>query len=115
MNKVLLASLLVTSLVTVVACDSDASSTKSVPETTGAGTDTTGTGSKLSAATLALDITGVPDSLSATYSSVLKFNRYTQVQAPNGKSIHLIAQDKLSDNQIVRARSILTHYLDSLS
>ncbi|MCL1061189.1 hypothetical protein MK852_03390 [Shewanella benthica] len=112
MNKVLLASLLVTSLVTVAGCNSDSSSTQSVPEPTGStGSGSGGSGSGLSAATLALDITSVPDSLAATYSSALKFNRYTQVQTPNGKSIHLIAQDKLSDNQIVRARSILTHYL----
>ncbi|AQS39259.1 hypothetical protein Sps_04153 [Shewanella psychrophila] len=113
MNKVLLASLLVTSLVTVAACNSDSSSTKTVPETTGAGTGSTGcgSGSDLSADTLALNISNVPESLSATYSSALKFNRYTLVLAPNGKPIHLIAQDKLSDNQIVRARSILIHYL----
>ena len=115
MIKVLLANLLITSLVTVAACNSDSSSTKSAPDSTGTETDTDTdsmvTGSKLSAATLALDITSVPDSLSATYSSALKFNRYTQMQAANGKSIHLIAQDKLSDNQIVRARSILIHYL----
>ena len=116
MNKVLLASLLVTSLVTVAACNSDSSSTKPVTEPSGStgggsGSGSEGSASGLSADTLALNINNVPESLSATYSSALKFNRYTHVQAPNGKSIHLIAQDKLSDNQIVRARSILTHYL----
>ncbi len=33
------------------------------------------------------------------------------VMVPNGKAIHIIAQDKLSDNQIVRARSVLEHFL----
>lgn len=67
--------------------------------------------SGLSAQTLALGIEAVPTALIGTYSSKLKFNRYTKVVAPNGKAIHIIAQDKLSDNQIVRARSILEHYL----
>ncbi|WP_076408013.1 hypothetical protein [Shewanella sp. UCD-KL12] len=113
MNKVLLASLLVTSLVLLVACNSDSSSTQTVPGPNGSTGGGSGSGSANghSAATLALNITSVPDSLSATYTSALKFNRYTQVMAANGKPIHLIAQDKLSDNQIVRARSILTHYL----
>ncbi|MCW8329235.1 hypothetical protein MD588_10495 [Photobacterium sp. SDRW27] len=65
----------------------------------------------LSAQTLELGITSVPENLSVTFSSKLKFNRYTKVMASNGKAIHIVAQDKLSDNQIVRARSILEHYL----
>ena len=59
----------------------------------------------------ALFITGVPAELSAIYSSELGFNRYTKVTAPNGLPIHLIAQNELTNNQIVRCRSILQHYL----
>ncbi|WP_217696661.1 hypothetical protein [Photobacterium proteolyticum] len=66
---------------------------------------------ELSAQTLALEINNVPEEFSETYSRRLGFNRYTKVTAPNGKAIHLIAQDKLSDNQIIRARSVLEHYL----
>ncbi|WED24856.1 hypothetical protein L3Q72_18450 [Vibrio sp. JC009] len=65
----------------------------------------------LSSETLALGIEAVPDDLAQTYSSNLKFNRYTKVTAPNGQAIHIIAQDGLTDNQIVRARLILEHYL----
>lgn len=61
-----------------------------------------------------LNIQSVPESLSQTYSAALNFNRYTHLKAPNGKSIHIIAQDKLTDNQIIRARSILTHFLTNL-
>ncbi|WP_104398821.1 hypothetical protein [Vibrio penaeicida] len=68
----------------------------------------------LSEETKSLGIEDVPDTLSKTYSVEMKFNRYTKVLAPNGKAIHLIAQDKLSDNQIVRARSVLEHYLTPL-
>lgn len=68
----------------------------------------------LSEETKSLGIEDVPDTLSETYSVEMKFNRYTKVLAPNGKAIHLIAQDKLSDNQIVRARSVLEHYLTPL-
>ncbi|MGF1715362.1 hypothetical protein L4D08_10780 [Photobacterium chitinilyticum] len=67
--------------------------------------------SYLSAQTLALGINQVPAALAETYSHQLGFNRYTKVKAPNGKAIHIIAQDKLSDNQIVRARSVLEHFL----
>ncbi|WP_375749122.1 hypothetical protein [Vibrio sp. HN007] len=66
---------------------------------------------KLSAETLALKIEAVPENLSNTYSRNLNFNRYTKVTTSNGGAIHIIAQDDLTDNQIVRARSILEHYL----
>ena len=65
----------------------------------------------LSEETLALGIEAVPSSLNATYSSALNFNRYTSVDTPNGKSIHIIAQNQVTDNQIVRARGILASYL----
>lgn len=67
--------------------------------------------SSLPEATLALGIKPVPDNLATTYTAALKFNRYTSVVAPNGKEIGIVAQDGLTDNQIVRARSILEFYL----
>ncbi len=39
------------------------------------------------------------------------FNRYTKVTTPNGGSIHIVAQDKLTDEQIIRCRSVLEFYL----
>lgn len=90
-------------VVCVSGCNSG-SSTKSTNSDTQASAN-------LSSETLALGIETVPEELAKTYSNKLKFNRYTKVTAPNGKAIHIIAQDELSDNQIVRARSILEHYL----
>lgn len=58
-----------------------------------------------------LGISAVPDALKSTYSAALKFDRYTKVDAPNGKAIHIVAQDGITNNQIVRARSILQHFL----
>jgi len=65
----------------------------------------------LSPETLALGINPVPNGLSSTYTPALKFNRYTSIIAPNGGEIGILAQDGLTDNQIVRARSILDFYL----
>ena len=59
-----------------------------------------------------LDIFNVPEVLSKTYTAGLNFDRYTFVTAPNGKKIHIIAQNELANNQIVRARSVLNHYLE---
>lgn len=39
------------------------------------------------------------------------FVKYSKIQAPNGKAIHFIAQDSISEAQIVRARNILLFYL----
>ncbi len=50
----------------------------------------------------------IPSGLGSTYSSFVK---YTKIQAPNGEAIHFIAQNALTDAQIVRARNILTFYL----
>ncbi|MCL1059602.1 hypothetical protein L2729_16645 [Shewanella gelidimarina] len=105
--KVVLAGVVTISLMALAACNSDSSSTSSDSNNNNAS-------SGLSAATKALSIEAVPASLSTTYSAALKFNRYTQIKAPNGKPIHILAQDKISDNQIVRARSILKHYLTNL-
>ncbi|WP_237524054.1 hypothetical protein [Shewanella sp. KX20019] len=104
--KVILVGVVTASLMALVACNSDSSSTPS------GGNNNSGVG--LSAEIKALDIEAVPATLSTTYSAALKFNRYTQIKAPNGKPIHIIAQDLISDNQIVRSRAILTHYLTNL-
>ena len=61
------------------------------------------------AADASLGITAVPESLGRRYRA--KFNRYTQVTAPNGKPIHIAAQSKITNEQILRARGILEHYL----
>ena len=58
-----------------------------------------------------LDIHSVPSDLANTYTSALNFNRYTSVTAPNGGKIHIVVQDKITENQIVRARGILQHFL----
>ena len=39
------------------------------------------------------------------------FGRYTRVMAPNGKPLHILAQDGWSDDQIVRVRKVLEHIL----
>lgn len=56
-----------------------------------------------------LGITAVPASMGSAYTS--QFDRYTKVTAPNGKAIHIVAQSKVSNEQIVRARNVLEHFL----
>ena len=51
----------------------------------------------------------IPSNLGKEYSA--NFNRYTKVITPNGGKIHIVAQSNLSDEQIVRARSTLEHFL----
>ena len=51
----------------------------------------------------------IPSNLGKEYSD--NFNRYTKVVTPNGGKIHIVAQSNLSDEQIVRARSTLEHFL----
>ncbi|MCR9638647.1 hypothetical protein R7035_18860 [Vibrio sp. 1731] len=58
-----------------------------------------------------LGITTVPKELAKTYSLQLGFDRYTEVKTPNGKRIPILAQDELTDEQIIRARNVLSHYL----
>lgn len=55
--------------------------------------------------------TTLPSGLDSVYSTANKFNRYTKVTAPNGKPIHIVAQDQLTNEQIIRARSVLEFYL----
>ncbi|WDE09129.1 hypothetical protein SG34_030655 [Thalassomonas viridans] len=56
-------------------------------------------------------ISAIPDTLKATYTPALKFDRYTKVDTPNGGAIHIVAQDQITENQIVRSRNILQHFL----
>lgn len=51
----------------------------------------------------------IPSDLGKQYSN--NFNRYTKVVTPNGGEIHIVAQSNLTDEQIVRARSTLEHFL----
>ncbi len=53
--------------------------------------------------------TKIPSSLGKVYTK--NFNRYTRLKAPSNGSIHIVAQDKITDVQIVRARNVLSHYL----
>ncbi|MDP8171090.1 hypothetical protein QJU96_07290 [Pasteurella skyensis] len=55
-------------------------------------------------------ITTIPDNLGNIYNSK-NFNRYTKVTTPNGGSIHIVVQSHLTDEQIIRCRNVLQHYL----
>jgi len=99
---------------TLVACGGSSSDKKTtiepavtVPTTTTTPTITTST----NPGSNDLGISVVPDELKTTYSAALKFDRYTKVNTPNGGVIHIIAQNEIMENQIVRARGILQHYL----
>lgn len=60
----------------------------------------------------ALGIETVPTSLGSTY--VNNFDAYTKVITPNGGSIHIVAQNRITNEQMVRARNVLEHYLRNL-
>ena len=53
----------------------------------------------------------IPSDLGKKYSN--NFNRYTKVVTPNGGEIHIVAQSNLTDEQIVRARNTLEHFLEN--
>ncbi|PID65272.1 MAG: hypothetical protein CR977_01515, partial [Gammaproteobacteria bacterium] len=57
----------------------------------------------------ALIKTTIPNELGAVYRT--HFNRYIGYAAPNGKSIHIVAQNKITNEQMLRAYNILKHYL----
>ena len=42
------------------------------------------------------------------------FVNYTKVIAPNNGAIHIVAQNKISQGQIIRARNVLEHFLTDL-
>ncbi|KGJ87563.1 hypothetical protein [Colwellia psychrerythraea] len=95
------------------ACGSDSNTTpasSSTPTETAA-TTTTSTSTSAIASVNELGISAIPDSLKATYTTALKFDRLTSIDTPNGGVINILAQDEVTDNQIVRARNILQHYL----
>ena len=103
---------------TLVACGGSSSDNKTTveetvtpPATTTPTTTTAPTTTPTNPASNGLGISVVPDSLKNTYSAALKFDRYTKVDTPNGGVIHIIAQNEIMENQIVRARGILQHYL----
>lgn len=58
-----------------------------------------------------LGISAMPEALKGTYTTALKFDRYTTIDTPNGGVIHIVVQDGVLDNQIVRSRAILQHFL----
>ncbi|WP_022941351.1 hypothetical protein [Psychromonas hadalis] len=91
----------------VAGCNTDSKTAPITPPPTIPTTPTTG----LSAETLDLGISNVPSKLMNTYSKALKFNRYTKIDTPDGSAIHIVVQDEITDNQIVRSRNILQHYL----
>lgn len=64
--------------------------------------------------TNALGIVPLPNSVPAIYLSN-NFVKYTKIDCPNGEAIHFIAQNNISDAQIVNARSILQFYLTNYS
>lgn len=64
---------------------------------------------KLKQEEIDLGISLVPKKFSREHHKL--FNRYTKIVAPNGKSIHFFIQDELTIEQIVRARSVMKHYL----
>lgn len=108
--------LLLTTISLLGGCNSDSKTEKKIPVTTPVPTTSTTPAptpptTELSTETLALGIIDVPETLIKTYSRALKFNRYTKVDTPDGNAIHIVAQDKVTDNQIVRSRNILQHYL----
>lgn len=94
---------------TLVACGGSSSNKKST--TTQVTSPTTAPVASPSSENKALAITNVPAELQKTYTPALKFDRYTKLDTPNGGAIHIIAQNEILTNQMVRARGILQHYL----
>lgn len=56
-----------------------------------------------------LGITELPDNLGNEFFKT--FDRYTKVKAQNGGAIHIVAQNEITNEQLIRCRSILEHYL----
>ncbi|OJJ20016.1 hypothetical protein BKI52_16205 [marine bacterium AO1-C] len=59
-----------------------------------------------------LGIEKVPVSANKRYRKY--FDHYTKVLAPNGKPIKIFAQDQITNEQIIRVRNVLKHYLTDL-
>lgn len=95
---------------TLSACGSDSTTTQA-PSTTPAPTSPTAPTTPTASSVNELGISAIPDSLKKTYTTALKFDRLTKVETPNGGAINILAQDEITDNQMVRARNILQHFL----
>lgn len=59
-----------------------------------------------------LGIEQVPSSFGSKYHR--SFNGYTKVVTPGGGAIHILAQHRITNEQMIRCRSILEHYLTNL-
>ena len=95
---------------TLSACGSDSTTTQA-PSTTPAPTSPTAPTTPTASSVNELGISAIPDSLKKTYTTALKFDRLTKIETPNGGAINILAQDEITDNQMVRARNILQHFL----
>lgn len=107
MKKIVLISSLLLGTVTMVACSSD---DKKPIGNVAEKTEMASTDNRTDSYTDNGISTTIPTGLGSIYNSK-NFNRYTKIVAPNGGSIHIVAQDKISDEQILRARNVLQHYL----
>lgn len=58
-------------------------------------------------------IVALPNSVPTTFASN-GFVKYTKIQCPNGEAIHFIAQNQISNAQLINARSLLQFYLTDL-
>lgn len=56
-----------------------------------------------------LGITALPHNLGNSFFKA--FDRYTKITAPNGGAIHIVAQNQITNEQMIRCRNILQHYL----
>jgi len=56
-------------------------------------------------------INAIPKELAKTYTPALGFDKYAYVSTPNGGKIHIIAQDKINESQLMRSKAILEHFL----
>ncbi len=94
MNKFVLSlSFLALSILTMVACEKDIPTPQQKEEI--------------------ISETGISNTVPASLGKIYtkNFNRYTKITTPNGGSIHIVAQSKITDEQIIRCRSVLQHYL----
>lgn len=61
---------------------------------------------------ISVGITALPLDAAAQYKNA--FCKYTKLTAPNGKPIHFYAQNRISNEQMIRARNILQFYLTNV-
>ncbi len=117
MRKVILSlGFVALSMLTVVSCNKDidnpmveSTPTPENPNNGGTNTNNGNTNNGTTTADTGISKT-IPSGLGSVYNSK-NFNRYTKVTTPNGGAIHIVAQDKLTDEQIIRCKSILQFYL----